>query len=126
MSYTTSLTSRREQHLLGKQREDQFFDAFYKHPVSLSRDVYKVVRATAQEDADGVDGWAHTAYGRIPLQLTSSRLCVHTHRTKRPTSDAIMLVVYETETPAQIQAKVCRHLEHRLKRLKKREVLARW
>jgi hypothetical protein len=126
MSYISSPSTSDQQHLLGRKREQQFFDAFYKHTVVLPTHVHKIVRATAQEDADGIDGWAYSDYGRIPLQLTSSRLCMHLHRQRRPTSDAVLIVVYEHETPFEIQAKTRLHLEQRIAHLKKKERVARW
>jgi hypothetical protein len=124
MNYITSRFTGLERVQIGQAREQQFFDAFYKFPVELLDDVYRVERGTVYEDLFlGIDGWVYTEYGRIPLQVTSSRDCVDKHVAARPNSDAVMITVYETDTPAEIQNMTMQRISHRLERLRKKAIL---
>ncbi len=119
MSYLATPRSGAQQHAYGMARERQFFEAFYCYPIELPDDVYMVLPGTHEEDQNGVDGWAYTEYGRIPLQITSSRNCAELHWQKRPNTPAVMLVVYETDTPEEIRTQTLRHLQTCLERFRR-------
>ncbi|MES2994864.1 MAG: hypothetical protein V4681_02455 [Patescibacteria group bacterium] len=131
MSYITEPRfSEKEAADLGRVREKRFFDAVHCHPINLPFGVHKFDHATPQEDRDGYDAWAVTKYGRLGIQIKSSRDGVQKYRKNRPGQHVIFLVVYESETWQQIQRNICEKLQREMEILRQREEkrrrTARW
>lgn len=116
---------------IGECTERAFFDAFHKHPpVGWPRWLERIDHATALEDSDGIDAWAVTDCGRVPIQIKSSREGVHKFRDTHPCTWVLVIIVYCTETPEQIRSKLFKALEGKYRRLhhqfKRERERARW
>lgn len=95
---------------LGFQNEERFFDALRNHPVDFPSWLYKIEKATSQEDREGTDAWAYTEFGRIPLQVKSSCRGFENFHRLHPNNPAVIIVVRATDSPGEIQKKTLRFL----------------
>ena len=121
MSEKTDPIPRETLRALGFQNEDRFFDALRNHPVDFPSWLYKVEKATAQEDKAGTDAWAYTDLGRIPIQIKSSCRRFEQFHRLHPDNPAVIVIVRATDLPRDIQKRTLQFLvEDRRKRYRQR------
>lgn len=112
--------SGREGHQKGFLAEQLFYEAFHNYPVVLPGWLYKMERATEAEDHQGVDAWAYTRHGRIPIQIKSSARCAREYREKHgDCSHVVTLIVSLIQTPEQIRAMTVTSLRAHFKHLER-------
>ena len=77
----------------GQASETKFFQAFRQSGLDLPEWFYGVRKGTHRDDSAGVDGFAVTDVGEIPLQLKSSVRGMYEFVARRPGSVCVILVV---------------------------------
>lgn len=90
---------------LGKESEDRFFSAFMRPGLELPSWFYGVRRANAAEDAAGMDGFAITDIGEMPVQIKSSLGGMLRFNEKRPGNNITVLIIWRNFTPDEIVKK---------------------
>ena len=104
MSERTAPLPRWKQTQIGLENERRFFEAHHNHSVAVFPGwLFKIEKATREEDNAGTDAWAHTDRGRIPIQIKSSCRRFENFRKLHPDNPAVIVVVRETDSPQEIQ-----------------------
>ena len=94
-----------EGHRLGMETEERFFSAFRRADINVPRWFFGVRRANAVDDARGIDAFAITDKGEIPIQIKSSFRGMHSFIAERPGNSITILVIKRDLSLEQILEK---------------------
>lgn len=95
---------------VGKATEDRFYAAFHDSHARLPVWLQGMRRANGLNDSEGVDFFAITDTGEIPVQIKSSARWIEEYRRKHPNSKAVILVIHQAMTAEEIRVHTCKHL----------------
>lgn len=94
-----------EGHRFGMETEERFFSAFRRVNSKLPLWFFGIRKANAVDDARGIDAYAITDIGEIPVQIKSSFRGMHSFNAERPGNSITILVIKSDLSPEQILEK---------------------
>lgn len=100
--------------------ERLYFEAFHNYPLALPSWLFKVEKATTEEDRNGIDAWAYTRMGCVAIQLKSSAKGAREYRERHPECKKVMtLIISCSMNPEEIRRITIEQLKNHFTHLRK-------
>lgn len=112
-------------HLRGLQTEGRLFSTFNQPSTSLPDWFYGIRKGTRSDDQNGIDAFAITDVGEIPLQIKSSMRGMEKFWEQRPKSECVVLILHPEMIDVDVRAKTIRFVGARRRYLRRMRVANR-
>lgn len=112
-------------HRRGAQTESRLFSTFNQPSIDLPDWFYGIRKGTEADDRNGIDAFAVTDVGEIPLQIKSSMCGMKKFWEKRPTSEYVVLVLKPDMPDAEVRSRTIHFVGAKRRYLRKMKYVNR-